>query len=252
MKIVTISDTHNKHKNIYIPEGDVILHAGDATGLGERKEIANFIKWYGSLPHTYKIMIAGNHDWGFDSARAKEYEDFCEEHGVIYLNDSECVITDFNTGEDIKIWGSPVQPEFCDWAFNRARSKPESRDFGNQGGYNHHDFIGTHWDMIPKDIDILITHGPPHGFLDQVKMLGSPNLGQNVGCELLSEKILEVKPKLHVFGHIHESRGVIVDKTKDITYVNASSLNERYQPHIDNTFVFDWGKVKKGESRGRD
>jgi len=252
MKIVCISDTHNKHNKLIIPDGNIILHAGDSTGRGKRKEIESFIKWYGGLPHTYKVLIAGNHDWGFDSARASEYEELCDKHNIIYLNDSECVITDFDTGEDIKIWGSPVQPEFFNWAFNRARSKPESRDFGNQGGYNHHDFIGTHWDMIPKDTDILITHGPAHGFLDQVKMLGSPNLGQNVGCELLADKIAEIKPKLHVSGHIHEARGVFVDKLRNITYVNASSLDERYIPYVDEAFVFDWEKVKTGGSRGRD
>jgi len=245
LKIVTISDTHNKHKQLQIPDGDIILHAGDSTGRGERKEIANFIKWYGSLPHAYKILIAGNHDWGFDSARASEYEDFCKENNVIYLNDSSIKVL------GIKIHGSPVQPEFCDWAFNRARTKEESSDFGNNP-WNHYEYIGTHWDKISKDTDILITHGPAYGILDQVKMLGSPNLGAHVGCEELRNKIEEIKPKLHVSGHIHEARGVFVDKTRDITYVNASSLTERYVPHNDQAFVFDWDKTLVADSRGRD
>jgi len=246
LKIVTISDTHNKHKQILIPDGDIILHAGDATGRGERGEIESFVKWYGSLPHKHKIMIAGNHDWGFDSSNAGQYEDFCKQHGVIYLNDSGCEV------EGIKIWGSPVQPAFCDWAFNRARSEESAIDPYDYMDYEK-DPIGPHWDLIPYGTDILITHGPPMYRLDKVGMTGSPNTGQHVGCEQLNWVVDAIRPKMHVFGHIHERRGVVVDKsTSPITYVNAASLTCRYVPHLDETFVFDWDKVSEGNSRGRD
>lgn len=243
LKIVTISDTHNKHKQILVPYGDIIIHAGDISGRGHAKEVLAFLKWYGSLSHKHKILVAGNHDFGFENKDRAILEKACKDSGIIYLNDSGCHI------EEINIWGSPVQPEFCNWAFNRSRTKEESSNFGR--GY-YHEYIGTHWDMIPAGTDILVTHGPAYGILDQVRMLGSPNMGAHVGCELLADKILEIKPKLHVSGHIHEGRGVFVDKRNTITYVNTSSLTERYEPYLEKSFVFDWDRIKKAESRGKD
>ena len=157
--------------------------------------------------------------------------------------------------EGIKFWGSPVQPEFGRWAFNRARTLSEAN-------YKFIKEIKPHWDMISEDTDVLITHGPPYGaprpdrsppygVLDEVMYVGR-NPERNVGCQKLMEKIQKIKPKLHVFGHIHEARGVHIDKENKITYVNASSLNISYRPYNEKPYIFDWDKVLKGESDGQD
>lgn len=242
MKIVTISDTHNKHKKIEIPDGDIIIHAGDVSGRGHLKEVGAFLNWYGDLPHKYKVLVAGNHDFGFENKNRFILERMCQERGIFYLNDRGIYI------EGINIWGSPVQPEFCNWAFNRSRTVEDANteNAKNKG----HTYIGLHWDLISSKADIVVTHGPAHGILDQVKMLGSPNRGDHVGCKALRKKLEEIKPKLHISGHIHEGRGVQING--ETTYVNASVLDERYQPYPYRPFVFDWEKVKKGESSGCD
>jgi len=247
MKIVTISDTHWKFNEVEVPECDLLLHAGDISGRGKDEEIISFLDWYANQSAECKVLIAGNHDFGFEK-KPEWCEQECKKRNIIYLNDSGYTYRFANENgepDKVEIWGSPVQPEFCDWAFNRARTKEESADFG-KGPYNHYDYIGTHWDLIPNGTDILITHGPPFGILDQCSH------GQRVGCEELLKKIEKIKLKMHVFGHIHEARGVIVNKLDTITYVNASSLNLRYNPHLETNFCFDWEKVKKGDSNGRD
>jgi hypothetical protein len=221
MKIVCISDTHNRHKEIDCGSGDILLHAGDATGRGQSGEIKPFLKWFGEQDFAYKILIAGNHDWGFEKEPGR-YEKMCKERGVIYLNDSGTTIKDFDTGEEIKIWGSPVQPEFCNWAFNRSIEPADER----------YPQIKPHWDMIPDDTDILITHGPPWGIRDKVPIHAHISGSmEHVGCPHLLNAVQRAMPKLHVFGHIHEEHGVtlpVFDDMDDTTFVNASQLDDRY------------------------
>lgn len=242
MKIVVISDTHGQHEDITLPKkkGDIIIHAGDCSSTGTASQIEDFLIWYGGLNYKLKILIAGNHDWGFDQ-NPKKYEEMAKQYGVTYLNDSGI------TYKKIKIWGSPVSPTFCDWAFNRSRTIEESMTEGAQK--LKHPYIGNHWDLIPLDTDILITHGPPYGIMDYTVY---DRL--NVGCSVLSYKIHQIKPKLVIFGHIHEARGVLAYKIDEnyVTYCNASSLDLRYNKWDDDQFVFNWKKVLSGTSRGRD
>jgi predicted phosphodiesterase len=230
MKIVCISDTHNRHKEIDVGSGDILIHAGDATGRGYLKEVRKFMEWYAAQDFAYKIFIAGNHDWGWEGTKMGEevkqkLEKEAKELGLIYLNDSGVTIKHLDTGKDIKIWGSPVQPEFCNWAFNRSVSPLAPKD-----PYHHphgiHPWIKPHWDKIPDDTDIIITHGPPEGIRDQVLTMQARYSGmseyENVGCPHLMDAIKNrIKPKMHVFGHIHEEYGVSM-------FVNASSLDDRY------------------------
>lgn len=201
MKILCISDTHNKHQKLNLPACDVLIHAGDFSGKGKKKEIDEFLDWFASknVPGTFKIFIAGNHDFGMEGQDQVTFETKAKELGLIYLNDSGVEI------DGIKIWGSPITPWFHDWAFNRMRGME----------------IRSHWDLIPHDTDILITHGPPFGVLDKTWR------GQNVGCEELKKIILEEKKfsklKLHVFGHIHENKGI--ENIDGVTFINASSVN---------------------------
>lgn len=237
--IVTISDTHGRHREIDVPDGDVIIHAGDFSSRGLKHEIEDFLDWFGDLPHTWKILIAGNHDKGTDrdqTALCYEglpdyFEKFCETQNIILLNDDSCDVIS-NNGDLIKIWGSPVQPTFGrGWAWNRNRGAE----------------IKQHWDKIPNDVDIVVTHGPAFGYGDRVYYGGN-----RVGCEDLAEALLRTKPKMHVCGHIHEDRGVFLDETNGITYNNTSSLTLRYEPYLCKSFRFSWKKLKKTESRGED
>lgn len=198
MKIVAISDTHSRHRQVKLPKGDILLHAGDISYKGRKEELIDFLDWFSVQKFSYKIFIAGNHDFFLEQAGQTEIEKLIPE-GVTYLNDSGITIN------GIKIWGSPVTPWFHNWAFNRHRGKA----------------INKHWELIPGDTHILITHGPVFGFLDQVIN------EQHVGCQDLLRHVLTIKPKVHLFGHIHESYGSI--RRSGIHFINASLLNEHYE-----------------------
>lgn len=198
MKITLISDTHGFHNKLQLAGGDLLIHAGDVTARGNEWEVIQFLDWFKIQKYTHKIIIAGNHDLFFERATV-EYIQSITPKGVVYLNDSGICINGFT------IWGSPIQPTFFNLAFNRERG----------------DNIDKHWQMIPENTDILITHGPAFGVLDETVK------GKKEGCKMLLEKINKIKPKLHVFGHIHEGYGMITNET--ITFVNASVLNFQYQ-----------------------
>ena len=208
LKITFISDTHTKHNQITknLPGGDILIHAGDMSSMGYKHEIENFCKWFDGLDnYDNKVFIAGNHDWGFQNhpEQTKEIIEFYK--NITYLEDQLDMIG--QTTEDmVKIWGSPWQPEFYNWAFNLPRNGES---------------LKAKWDLIPTDIDILITHGPAWGYVD--KVIGQT---QNLGCELLADRIKVVKPKIHVCGHIHSGHGYVFDG--DTHYINASVLDENY------------------------
>lgn len=211
MKITFISDTHSKHNQVTssLPGGDVLIHAGDISNEGYRNEIQDFIKWFSTIEnYTHKIFIAGNHDFGCQDEVLAVEELLRLNPGSEYLYDDLFLIgKDEDDYDDmVKVWGSPWQPEFYNWAFNLPRQGTELKEV---------------WNMIPSDVDILITHGPPHGHLDYVDYSK-----ENVGCELLRDRINIIKPKIHVFGHIHSSYGYKFDGTTH--FFNAAVLDERY------------------------
>jgi len=194
MKIVCISDTHMMHDDIELPPGDILIHAGDICDYGYEHEVILFNRWIRDLDYKHKIVIAGNHDWYFQRRKVKR-----DEFDFIYLQDESIII------DDIKIYGSPWQPEFYKWAFNLPR--------GEQ--------IAAKWDMIPWNTDILITHGPPLNYGDLTPC------GENVGCADLLNAVNRIKPKYHIFGHIHPAYGIYTND--DTTFINASVCNERYE-----------------------
>jgi len=208
LTITFISDTHGLHNRITkdLPGGDLLIHAGDLTGRGEPEEIDQFCKWFESLNnYDEKIFIAGNHDWGFQDSPKRTTEIINSYKWINYLQDDLLILGD-DYSEAVKIWGSPWQPEFCNWAFNLPRLSDELKE---------------KWSLIPYDTDILITHGPPFGQLDVVT-----GRSEHLGCELLYQAIQEKKPKIHIFGHIHTGYGHKLHS--GIHFVNASTLNERY------------------------
>ncbi|MDB5196797.1 MAG: metallophosphoesterase [Flaviaesturariibacter sp.] len=198
MRFVAISDTHCRHASLKLPKGDVIIHAGDITYKGKKDEVIEFLTWFKGLPYTHKIFVAGNHDFFFEKESKRSIEGYLPA-GITYLNDSGITIN------DLSIWGSPVTPWHFDWAFNKKRGKE----------------IAKHWSLIPVATNLLITHGPPYGILDQV------HGERSVGDRDLLKKVTEVKPQAHVFGHIHESYGKC--KKEGIHFYNACSLNEKYE-----------------------
>jgi Icc-related predicted phosphoesterase len=211
MRITFISDTHAKHNQVTssLPGGDVLIHAGDISNKGYPTEIQDFIKWFSTIEnYTHKIFIAGNHDFGCQDEVLAVQELLRLNPGSEYLYDDMFLIGDESVDYDdmVKVWGSPWQPEFYNWAFNLPRQGAELKEV---------------WNMIPSDVDILITHGPPYGHLDYVAYSK-----QNVGCELLRDRIDLIKPKIHVFGHIHSSYGYKFDGTTH--FFNAAVLDERY------------------------
>ncbi|MEM8884298.1 MAG: metallophosphatase domain-containing protein [Planctomycetota bacterium] len=176
MRLVVTSDTHNQHDDLVVPDGDVFVHAGDFTGHGSFGEVEQFGAWLGRLPHARKVVIAGNHEFAFeeDPARAR-----AALGDVDYLEDSAVEI------DGVRFWGSPWQPEFMGWAFNLP--------IGER--------LAAVWSRIPDDTDVLITHGPPQGILDDTPR------GEAVGCPDLRRRVAAVRPRFHLFGHIHESFG---------------------------------------------
>jgi len=226
-KITFISDTHGKHDQIVtnkslrknglpldLPGGDILIHAGDFMNSGwNEMEAIMFFKWFDSIDnYDTKIFIAGNHDrWAENNP--EEFKGILTGYKTIeYLQDDWMgIYYDGPNGdmpeENIRIYGSPWQPEFYNWAFNLPR---------------HGEEMKAKWDAIPDNIDILITHGPPYGYLD----IPGGQTTLRVGCEMLRERIDAFKPKIHVFGHIHGSAGYYFNGHTH--FINAAVLDERY------------------------
>jgi len=218
-RITFISDTHTKHKGLSLPGGDILIHSGDIMSSGYSiMEVYDFLLWFDSIDnYDFKIFIAGNHDRVFQNDSDKIKGILTGYKTIDYLED-DFVQLEFED-ETIKIWGTPWQPWFYNWAFNLPRNGPG---------------LASKWEMIPEDTDILITHGPPMGILDRVE-----RDNQNVGCELLLEKIQEIKPKINVFGHIHEGYGYI--SNGNTHFINASVLDGRYVLN-NKPITIDWDK----------
>lgn len=177
VRIVAVADTHTFEKDLgALPDGDVLVHAGDLLRGGTIDELKGVAEWIRSLPHRNKIVVAGNHDWCFIEAPREARELLGD---VTYLEDAEATI------RGVRFWGGPWQPEYNDWAFNLPRGAP----------------IAEKWAAISEGVDVLITHGPPYGIGDQ-----GPTAGR-AGCEDLLARVRRLRPKLHLFGHIHQDGG---------------------------------------------
>lgn len=199
MKIAVISDTHGQHNKVVIPEVDCLIHCGDISSMGTYNQVNNFMNWFSKIDIPYKIFVAGNHDFLLenDTHFKNLFSNYLKD--IIYLNDSSFELN------GIKIHGSPMSPRFGSWAFMANRGED----------------IKKHWDKIPVDTEILITHSPPAKILDKTYS------GVNAGCEDLFNKVSEMPNlKYHLFGHIHEGRGRLgLGKTD---FINATCVDERY------------------------
>lgn len=176
VRIVAVADTHSQHQRMRVPDGDVLIHAGDLTHGGTYEQLEKAATWMRGLPHKEKVVIAGNHDFGLQDQPEVMRPLF---EGLTYLQDEAATVC------GLRIWGSPWQPEFFNWAFNLPRGAA----------------LDEKWRHIPEGLDVLVTHGPPHGYGDRIYD------GSRVGCADLLRHCRAKKPRLHLFGHIHEDRG---------------------------------------------
>jgi Icc-related predicted phosphoesterase len=224
MKICCLSDTHNNFPDLSLYSGDIIIHCGDISIRGLELEIEIFLKEFAKTKFKHKIMIPGNHDFMFENDW-KNAKKLCDKHEIICLNDSGININGIN------IWGSPITPTYQNWAFNR----------------NSNDIV-NHWKLIPNDTNILITHGPPKGVgsLSEIEKVyfRKNTLGEerkaktkeDVGCDQLKKVVDKIKPKFHLFGHIHSGYGIY--KNQHTTFINCSMNNHYIDSNLPVEFLY--------------
>lgn len=182
MKIICISDTHNRHRELNLPSGDLLIHAGDFTDFGRPDEITDFINWFSQLDYTHKILIAGNHDLILFPSLVNQLDG---NKNFIYLENKGIVI------DGIQFYGSP-----------------HTLSYGVKT---------LDWTHIPNNTDILITHTPPFEIGDSIR---------NKGCINLKQRVLEIKPKYHIFGHIHDGYGEYNQNGVETLFINVALQND--------------------------
>ena len=219
MKIVCISDTHCRLRKVTIPDGDILVHSGDLTFRGDIAETSQEIRELGRYAKNFKaiVLVEGNHDW-LGARNPELMGQMCADNGITLLRDSGATI------EGLRFYGSPWQPEFCNWAFNLPRGQA----------------LRDKWSLIPADTQVLLTHGPPMGILDSVMKYNS-NIceweAQHLGCADLYDRVMELNDlRLHVFGHLHFGYGSL--KMGNTMFVNAATNTEEYKP-LNKPIVFE-------------
>lgn len=223
MRLVVISDTHGFENQLTIPECDFLLHCGDFSRSGWHKPVRKFMKWFSSQPATHKIYVAGNHDKSFETEPAFKQEILLNFPDLNYLENTSIEL------ESIKFWGTPYSVQFFDWAFMYDRG-------GNKAN--------KIWNSMPRDTDIVLSHGPPLNILDWSPVIHQ-YYPQNAGCPIMRHRIEETAPKLVCIGHIHESRGIDTS-TLDPTWVINASIWDHHINKIHKPVVIDidnnWNK----------
>ena len=209
LKIISVADTHRQHWDIKIPECDIFVFAGDGE-LDSAGALFDFNRWLGTIKAKHKIVSGGNHDFFLAEKPKEELQTYFT--NAIYVQNESVEIM------GIKFWASPYSVKFGNWAWMLNSQQLEKI-----------------WDTIPSDTDIVITHSPPFGILDDTGFSQVP-----CGCPKLLYKLEEIKPKYHIFGHIHNGSGVYVKG--DTTFINASMLDDYY--HLVNShqaFLYNGG-----------
>lgn len=209
MKIVAISDTHGSHRQLVIPECDMLVHAGDITNMGELPMFNDFVRWFAEQPAKRKVFVAGNHD--FCCQKMPHVIKGMIPSNVVYLENDWAIL------DNIAIYGSPWTPYFYDWAYNGT-----DREEGDDQGPN----LNSIWSRCPTELDIMITHGPMHGHLSKNRE------GHECGSKMLLKHVKRVKPKIHICGHIHEGYGhkiVAWEDGSSTRCYNVSSLGRDYE-----------------------
>lgn len=210
VKIVAISDTHGKFNKLTIPSCDLLISCGDYSFTGALHEVRNFHKWLNKQPAVYIVSLNGNHERevqnNFQVSKQIALEQCPRAH---FMEEGSLEI------EGFKIWLSAYTPTFFNWGYMKDRG-PE---------------IKEHWDRIPDDTEVLVTHGPPYGILDKAlhQHAAGHTVEQFVGCVDLLNRVKELKNlKHHFFGHIHGSYGHV--SINNVDFWNVSICDEQYQP----------------------
>lgn len=234
MIIDCVSDLHGYLPSLRKSGGDVLIIAGDITAHNSLDEYYRVFDWIYDQNYKKKILVAGNHDIKLEEEEYKGPQG--EMEGVFdYLCDSgvefeleenlsdECTINGKKYSSRIKsrlkIWGSP-------WTKAFEGMNPRCKAFC----LDSEEELAKKYELIPEDTDILVTHMPAHGIMDEIY-----EEGKHVGSVALELRIKKVMPRLHVFGHIHESHGLLerpivhLDKRKMCAFANASLVDEEYK-----------------------
>jgi Icc-related predicted phosphoesterase len=189
VRLVMLSDTHGFHREVDVPSGDILIHAGDFTLFSKSlKAIEDFNDWLGELPHQYRVVVPGNHEFFLEADSERRS---LSSHASVLINEGIDI-------DGLRIWGSPVTPLYGG-AFGLISPEDRKRLYAR----------------IPEDTDILITHGPPYGILGV-----APGSSIHAGCTELLDAVLRIRPRLHVFGHIYGAGGIYT--TEHRTFVNAA------------------------------
>ena len=183
MTIHHLSDTHGLHRQMeHLPLADVVVHSGDFCEEGTIEEVEDFVEWFAALPHRHKVFVAGNHDDCLHGATIEGLPD-----GVHYLCNSGVEI------EGVRFYGVPMfVADEVSGAYDTAIEK------------------------IPTDTDVLITHQPPYGILDNAEEV-------HYGSTSLLNRVLSIKPRLHLFGHVHKANGKTA--SHNTLFVNSSIVS---------------------------
>lgn len=237
IKLVCVSDSHNRHEEIKLPEFSeeeldniIFVHAGDFTQLGLKKEVNSFELWLRGLQFKNKIVIAGNHDLSCESmamvAKAKshlpyyrwdEVDQWRSTQVPYRVHNAEYLNQELITINGVNFYGEPRTPEFYNWAFNVKRKN-----------------MDLVWDLVPEETHVLITHGPPLGYGDRTyEVTPGGTIIKHVGCQYQLE-MLKKHPniKVVVCGHIHSGNGsynLVKDNGDIVKVINASVVNESYK-----------------------
>jgi Icc-related predicted phosphoesterase len=209
MRIVALSDTHGYHKQFrWIPEGDLLIHAGDFSMRAQEHHVIEFSNWFNALPHKHKIIIPGNHDMACETDRAWAAEEFAP---AIYLDHESCEVMGY------KIFGSPYTNSIYEpspWFFDYPRYSERSKEL---------------WSQIPENLDILITHGPPYMIADLVPHVHDFE-DPHVGDANLLARVNQTMPRIHIFGHIHEGYGSYLSAAAKTRFYNVCICDGDYKP----------------------
>ena len=216
MRIVVLSDTHQFHEAINIPAGDLLVHCGDATNNGTVEEVIRFFQWFGKQSHKHKIFIPGNHDKIFET----DWYSTCQLAKSVCGGNLHIESNNYLELERIKLFLYSYSLRYGDWSFMKQESE-----------------IAQDLSRVSEQVDVLITHSPPYGILDQ------NNDSTHCGSFSIKDLVDRITPKIHLFGHIHESSG-IADRMilkggiyQPITYINCSMSKHYKQSPLRRPFV---------------
>lgn len=210
MKAWVFSDSHSQHWHLTPPTNcELVIHAGDESNSNipyqNEIECRDFLQWFSGLTIKHKVFTAGNHSAAIEKklVTRKEIEDM----GIHYLEHEYLDLA----GK--RFFGSPYTPTFGNWYFMKSRET-----------------ISRYWDEVDEPLDVLITHGPPKSILD----ITTDRYGktEHVGDSSLYKAVQRIKPRFHVFGHIHSNRegdinsGIFIPTGSPTTYCNVACVRD--------------------------